>query len=558
MNLPATKFDFHKYHDDLLFVPLGGSNEVGMNLNLYHYQGKWLMVDCGIGFAGEYLPGVEVIVPDISFIIERKKDLLGLVITHAHEDHLGAVPYLWRDLECPIYATPFTAAFLQNKIGEMGPGKKPAINEIDVGGKVTLGPFAMELVELTHSIPEMQAVAITTPKGVIMHTGDWKFDETPMIGPASNYNLLEKYGDGKVLAMVCDSTNVFVEGESGSEGEVRKHLIEAIHACKNRVVVTTFASNLARVATIIEAADAAGRHIVLAGRSLHRVIEAARETGYVKKDIEFLSDKEAMNLPKGDVLILCTGCQGEPRAALTRIARGDHPAIRLSPGDTVIFSSRKIPGNEQRINWITNKLIEKKVEVVTEKDYYIHVSGHPAREEMKRMYKMVRPHIAVPTHGEPRHLHEHAKLAKSLGVEETVEAFNGAVVWLEPGEASVIGKVHAGYIAIDGTSLIPTDGEVIRTRRKLRDDGAVFVTVVLGKNNSLMHPIQLSAPGLLDPTEDAEFIEEAESHVTDAVEGLKARSGDEQVKEAVRLSVRKFFKREIDKKPVIEVQVARV
>lgn len=551
-------FDFNKFRDDLLFVPLGGSNEVGMNLNLYTINGKWLMVDCGIGFAGEFLPGVEVMVPDISFIAERKDDLLGLIITHAHEDHLGAVPYLWRELECPIYATPFTAAFLKNKINDMGPGKKPVITEIDVGGKVELGPFAIELVELTHSIPEMQAVAITTPKGVVMHTGDWKFDENPLVGPVSNYDMLKKYGDGKVLAMVCDSTNVFVEGESGSEGEVKKHLTEAIASCTNRVLVTTFASNLARVATIIEAAQAAGRHISLAGRSLHRVVEAAKESGYLKHDVEFVSDREVMNLPKGDVLIIATGCQGESRAALTRIARGDHPAIRLTPGDTVIFSSRKIPGNEQRINWINNKLIEKKIEVITEKDYFIHVSGHPAREEMKRMYAMVRPKIAVPTHGETRHLHEHAKLAKSLGVPETVEAFNGAIVWLEPGEASVIGKVHAGYIGIDGTSLIPTDGEVIRTRRKLRDDGAVFASIVLGKNGGLMHPVQLVAPGLLDMKEDDELLEECEAIVTDAVEGLKPRSGDEQVRDVVRTAIRKFFKREIDKKPVIEVQVARV
>lgn len=551
-------FDFHKHRDDLLFVPLGGSNEIGMNLNLYTIHGKWLMVDCGIGFAGDYLPGVEVIVPDISFIAERRKDLLGLVITHAHEDHLGAVPYLWRELECPIYATPFTAAFLKNKLSEMGPGKRPQIIEMEPGGTVDIGPFALELVELTHSIPEMQAVAISTSKGVVMHTGDWKFDEAPLIGPVSNYEALTKYGDGKVLAMVCDSTNVFVEGDSGSEGEVREHLARIIKECTQRVVVTTFASNLARVATIIQAAHDAGRMVALAGRSLHRVVEAAQQSGYLRDEIEFISDKEVMNLPKSDVLVICTGCQGEPRAALTRITRGDHPNIRLTPGDTVIFSSRKIPGNEMRINWINNKLIEKRIEVITDKDYFIHVSGHPAREELKRMYAMVRPHIAVPTHGEPRHLHEHAKLALSLGVQETVEAYNGAVVWLEAGEASVIGKVQAGYVAIDGLSLIPTDGEVIRTRRKLRDDGALFISVVLGKGGDLMHPVILSAPGVLDAKEDEELIEECIAEITDALERQKSRAGDEQVRETVRLCARKFFKREVDKKPVIEVQVARV
>jgi ribonuclease J len=551
-------FDFHKHRDDLLFVPLGGSNEIGMNLNLYTINGKWLMVDCGIGFASDYLPGIEVVVPDISFIAERRDDLLGLVITHAHEDHLGAVPYLWRELQCPIYATPFTAAFLKNKMLEMGPGKRPEVIEMEPGGSVDIGPFGLELIELTHSIPEMQAVAISTAKGVVMHTGDWKFDETPLIGPVSNYEALKKFGEGKVLAMVCDSTNVFVEGDSGSEGEVRDHLARLINECTQRVVVTTFASNLARVATIIEAAHDAGRVVALAGRSLHRVVEAAQQVGYLKENIEFISDKEVMNLPKSDVLVICTGCQGEPRAALTRIARGDHPAIRLTPGDTVIFSSRKIPGNEMRINWINNKLIEKHIEVITDKDYFIHVSGHPAREELKRMYAMVRPQIAVPTHGEPRHLHEHSRLARSLGVAETVEAYNGAVVWLEPGEASVIGKVQAGYIAIDGLSMIPTDGDVIRTRRKLRDDGAMFISVVLGKDGDLMHPVLLSAPGVLDIKEDEELIDECAACITDVLENLKPRVGDEQVREAVRLCVRKFFKREIDKKPVIEVQVARV
>lgn len=552
-------FDFSKHRDELLFVPLGGSNEIGMNLNLYTTHGKWLMVDCGIGFATDYLPGIEVVVPDISFIAERKKDLLGLVITHAHEDHLGAVPYLWRELECPIYATPFTASFLAHKMSEAGGGKKPKIIELAPGSKCELGPFALELVGLTHSIPEMQAVAITSPKGVVMHTGDWKFDHNPLIGPVSDYQTLKEYGDGKVLAMVCDSTNVFVEGEAGSEGEVREHLTELIGQCPQRVVVTTFASNLARVVTLIEAAKLAGRIVALAGRSLLRIVEAAKENGYLPADMEFATEREINNLPRKDLLVICTGCQGEPRAALTRIARGEHPNVRLQPGDTVIFSSRKIPGNEGRINWVINQLVQKRIEVITDKDYYIHVSGHPARDELKRMYELVRPRIAVPTHGEPRHLHEHAKLARSLGVAEAVEAHNGAVVWLEEGEASIIGTVPSGYIAVDGTSLIPTDGEIIRTRRKLRDDGVVFVSLAVDhKSSALKHPVQLSAPGVLDSKEDQDFIVECLADITDAVEDLKKGAGDNELKEAVRKTVRSFIKKEIDKKPVIEVQVLRV
>jgi len=550
-------FDFQKYRDDLLFVPLGGSNEIGMNLNLYAYKGKWIMVDCGIGFAGEYLPGIEIVVPDVSFIAEHKKNLLGLVLTHAHEDHLGAVPYVWREFECPIYATPFTAAFLARKLTEMGPGKKPKITEIASGGSLELGPFSIEMIELTHSIPEMQAVAITTDKGVIMHTGDWKFDAAPMVGPVSDYELLKKYGDGKVLAMVCDSTNVFEAGESGSEGEVRKNLVELIGQCPERVIVTTFASNLARLMSLIEAANEAGRVVGLAGRSLWRIVESAKESGYLGHNMEFIPETEIMNIPRKDILIIATGGQGEPRAALPRIAKGEHPNVRLSPGDTVIFSSRKIPGNETKINWMLNKLVERKVEVITGKNHHIHVSGHPARAELTRMYEMVRPQIAVPTHGEPRHLHEHAKLARSLGVKETVEAHNGAVVWLEPGEASVIGKVDSGYVAIDGTSLIPTDGEILRARRKLRDEGIVIVSFALDKKNHLASEVQLTAPGVLDPKEDDELLESWREEVTNALENGKTKGAD-QVRETVRSCLRKLIKNDLGKKPLIEVQVSRI
>ena len=551
-------FNFQKHKDELLFVPLGGSNEIGMNLNLYTIGGKWLMVDGGSGFAGDALPGVEIIVPDISFIMEHKENLLGLVITHAHEDHLGAVPYLWRDLECPIYTTPFTANFLKHKISEMGAGKKPEIHEIACGGSVDLSPFKIEFIDLTHSIPEMQALAITTEKGTILHTGDWKFDAAPMIGVTSDTDALKRCGDKGILAMVCDSTNVFEEGHSGSEGDVREHLVDLIKKCPKRVVVATFASNLARVATLIHAAHEAGRMVALAGRSLHRVVDAAKQTGYIPADMEFINEREIMNLPREDILIICTGGQGEPRAALARIARGDHPQIRLQPNDTVIFSSRKIPGNELKINGMQNRLVEKRVEVITDRNYFIHVSGHPAREELKQMYELVRPKIAVPTHGEPRHLHEHAKFAKSMGVKEAVEAFNGAVILLDEGAAGVVGKVHAGYIAIDGSSLIPTDGEVIRTRRKLRDDGAVFVSIALDKNSSLASPIQLVAPGLLDAKLDDMFITEAIAEVTQAVQSQKSKVTDEQIKETIRLCLRRIFRNEIDKKPVIEVLLARV
>lgn len=547
-----------QYRDKLLFVPLGGSNEIGMNLNLYHVDGKWLMVDLGIGFAGEYLPGVDVVVPDISFIVEHKQDLVGLVITHAHEDHLGAVPYLWRELGCPIYATPFTASLLKLKFAEMGPGAKPSINIMQPGAKWSLGKFDLEYIALTHSIPEMQAVAIRTPHGVVLHTGDWKFDPNPLLGPVSDEATLKRLGDEGVLAMVCDSTNVFVDGESGSEEPVRRHLTDLIREQENRVVVTTFASNVARLESIIKAGHETGRVIGLAGRSLWRMVQAAQESGYLTGDYEFVSDREIMNIPRRDMLLITTGCQGEQRAALTRIARGDHPTIRLSPGDTVIFASRRIPGNEARIGWVMNQLVRKRVEVITDREYYIHVSGHPAREELKHMYRLVRPKIAIPTHGEARHLHEHALLARSMGVKETVEASNGAVLELVEGDAAVVGQVKSGYQAIDGLSLIPTDGSIIRTRRKLRDDGCVFASVAVSRDGKLETAARVVAPGVIDAIEDEELMAECAAVIEEAVESAKPRAGDEQIAELIRLSLRKFFKHEIDKKPVIEVHVLRV
>lgn len=552
--------DFQKYRDRLLFVPLGGSNEIGMNLNLYATKGKWLMVDCGIGFAHEYLPGIEIVVPDAEFIAERKKDLLGLVLTHAHEDHIGAVPYIWREFECPLYATPFTAALLKLKFNEMGPGKKPVIHEVMPGANFELGPFKLEMVGITHSIPEMQGVVIRTEAATVMHTGDWKFDEHPLVGPASDYEKLTREGDAGVDAIVCDSTNVFVEGESGSEEGVRTELTKLIKSCKQRVVVTTFASNIARLETILLAAHQAGRVVALAGRSIHRMVEAAHEAGYLVKENEFVSDREIMNVPREDAMLICTGCQGEPRAALTRIAKGEHQSIRLSPGDAVIYAARTIPGNETRIHHVKNQLTRRGVEIFGDKHALVHVSGHPAREELKRMYQMVKPKIAIPTHGEARHLHEHAKLARSLGVKESVEAANGSVILVEPGNASVIGTVKSGYIAVDGHSLLPADSQVIRARRKLRDDGALFASVCVSQRAEVVSEVMISAPGVLDRNlpDDAELIAELAAEVRSAVEGAKPRASDDEIRERVYQALRRAISRELDKKPVMEIHVTRV
>jgi ribonuclease J len=551
-------FNLKEYDDELLFIPLGGSNEIGMNLNLYRYKGKYLMIDLGIGFADAYLPGVDIILPDIDFIVQHKKDLLGLVLTHAHEDHLGAVPYLWDELQCPVYATPFTHAVLKAKLAEEGLSNKIPVTEVQPGQKIALAPFEFEMIPLTHSIPEMQAIAVRTDKGVVMHTGDWKLDPDPLVGPVTDEATLKKYGDEGVLAMVCDSTNVFVEGESGSEAGVRESLIDIISKCKGRVVVTTFASNIARIETILRAGQKTGRNIALAGRSLRRVTTAAKESGYLQDVPPFLGEREINDVAKDDIIIICTGCQGEPMAALSKIARGEHPNIRLSPGDTVIFSSRKIPGNETRVAHVYNALTQRGIELITSSRHHVHVSGHPARGELTRMYNLVRPKIAIPTHGETRHIHEHAKLARSLNVPETVEAKNGSVILLAEGRALEIGIVPSGYIAVDGNSLIPTNSAILKTRRKIRDDGCVVVSIVLDKDNELLAPPRISGPGSMDANEDKDILAALCEEIEETIRRLKPKETTDKISDAIRKTMRQVFRNELGKKPVIDIHVIKV
>lgn len=549
-------FNFNAYNDDVLFVPLGGANEIGMNLNLYRYKGKWIMIDLGIGFAGHHLPGIEIVVPNIDAITPYKNDIVGLVLTHAHEDHLGAVASLWPELGCPIYATPFTAAVLKNKLAEEGLQGKAKITPVEAGKVYDIGPFGFEMVPVTHSIPEMHAVALRTDKGVIMHTGDWKLDDAPQVGVTTDEETLSKYGDEGVLAMVCDSTNVFVEGESGSELHVRAALTDIIKQCDERVVVTTFSSNIARLETIIYAAADAGRSVAIAGKSIWRMVHAAQDAGYLKNVPTFLTDVQGMELPRSKVLFICTGCQGESRAALSKIARGEHPAIRLSPQDTVIFSSRTIPGNEANIGYMVNKLITQGAEVMNDRTGFIHVSGHPARGELKRMYEWVRPKIAVPVHGEARHIHEHAKFARDLGVPIAIEPSNGVVINLTAEVPSIVGLVEWGYLALDGNTFIDSNSAVIRTRRKIRDDGFVIISVVMDKKGQLAGAPMISAPGCLDEKEDTELLNALRDEVKEAV-AKTARGGGKgrMLDESIRGAVRKLIRDELGKKPVLDVHV---
>jgi ribonuclease J len=553
-------FNLELHRDELLFVPLGGSSEIGMNLNLYHYKGKWLMIDFGIGFADSaYLPGVDVIVPNTDFLHRIKHDIVGLILTHAHEDHVGAAPYLWDELECPVYATPFTAAFLRSKLtaeGLKGKGKA-TIKEVSIGAQLQLGPFSVEMVGLTHSIPEMQAIAIGTEQGVVMHTGDWKFDPDPLVGAASDVSSLQRIGEQGVLAMVCDSTNVFVEGRSGSESTVRENLIKEISACDGRVFVTTFASNVARLETIFEAAGETGRSIVLAGRSLWRITDAAREAGYLTQ-YRFLADSEADDIPRDKQLILCTGCQGEPLAVLPKLVRGDHPNLRITPSDTVIFSARIIPGNEKRINYVQNNLIRMGVEVITDKGDTIHVSGHPAREELAEMYAHLRPQIAVPVHGEARHIHEHAKFARSLQVPVTLEPYNGAVLRLSGDRPQIVGEVESGYIAIDGGTMLDIDSSVLRMRRRMQEAGVISVALAVDGDYGLVAAPAIAAPGSLDPQDDADLIDIIREELERTMDGLGGKVTEEKAKQAVRTTVRRIFKREVGKKPIILVELLKV
>ncbi len=545
--------------DALHFLPLGGAGEIGMNLNLYACRGRWLMVDLGITFAGDSLPGIDVIMPDPAFIEERRDDLLAIVLTHAHEDHLGAVAYLWPRLRCPVYATPFAAAVLREKLRDEGLLSEVPLTEVALSGRLDLDPFALTFISLTHSIPEPNALLIETPYGRVMHTGDWKIDPDPLVGDPLDEAALRQAGEAGVLALVGDSTNATVEGESGSEADVRRTLAALIAEREHGLAVTLFASNVARLESVALAARDAGREPVLVGRSLQRYVRAARASGYLD-GVRLLTEDEGAPLHKSQVVYLCTGCQGEPRAAMARIAGDSHPRVSLGTGDTVIFSSKIIPGNERPIAALHNRLVRQGVEVITEKDAGVHVSGHPCRDELRQMYQWVRPQIAVPVHGEARHMQAHGALARALQVPEPVLVENGDLLRLAPGPATVIGRAPAGRLALDGGQIVATDHVSIGARRKLMHNGAVFVSVVVDRGGRTLIAPMVSGRGILDGDDDEAARDTLSAAVADAVDGLprkQARDGA-ALEEAARLAVRRAVKVSHGKRPVIDVQIARV
>ncbi|HVI92046.1 MAG TPA: ribonuclease J [Dongiaceae bacterium] len=551
---------FRPPHDQLWFLPLGGAGEIGMNLNLYGHAGKWLMVDLGITFGDEATPGIDVIMPDPTFITERVQDLVGIVLTHAHEDHIGAVPYLWSRLRCPLYATPFTASVLRRKLEEVDLQDEAEIIEIPMSGKFSLAPFEIELITLTHSIPEPNAVVVRTPLGPVLHTGDWKLDPEPLVGEATDEAALRKLGQDGVLAMICDSTNVFVEGTSGSEADVRDSLMEIVGRLRGRVAIGCFASNIARIGTIARVAAAHDRRVALIGRSLWRMVQAARENGYLTDIDDFVTEHDVGYFPANKILMICTGSQGEPRSALARIGRSEHPQVRLETGDTVIFSSRTIPGNEKSISQLQNDLSKLGVAIITDHDEDVHVSGHPARDELAEMYHWVRPRIAIPVHGEARHIKEHVALALLCQVPEALEAANGRLIRLAPGPAEILDHVPFGRLGLDGNALVPMDSDAVRHRHRLSANGVILVSVVLDKAGKLLTDPQVTLEGLLVDEALSQAVIGIAGAVRTAIEGLSRSQRDltEEVTEIIRLAARRWFNKTYDKKPITKVHLIRI
>jgi ribonuclease J len=552
--------------DELVFLPLGGLGEIGMNAALYGFgpetERQWILVDCGMGFGGEeQLPGIDVVYPDLRFIEEERHNLLGIFITHAHEDHIGALVEMWPRLRAPVYATRFAVGLLETRRLSEPNAPKVNLKEIAPGQRLKIGPFDIEYVPVAHSIPESNALAIRTPHGLVVHTGDWKIDNTPYLGSLTSEEAFRALGDEGILALVCDSTNVVREGESPSEADVARNLARLIKDAPHRVAITTFASNVGRMRSVAEAARECGREVIVVGRAMDRVVEVAKECGYLEGLPEFRSAESFGYMPRDKVVALLTGSQGEPRAALARIAQDEHPDIALSAGDRVIFSSRAIPGNEKAVGSIINSLIEQGIEIITDRTELVHVSGHPRRGELAQMYKWTRPRIAIPAHGEALHLAEHEKFARAQGVPEVVRAKNGTLVRLSPGKAEIIDNVPAGRLYKDGNIVIPSGERALPERRKLAFAGIVTVAIAINDRGDIAGDPVVDAMGLPEKNRDGrDMTDIVADAVADLLDGLsKAKRRDpEAVENAVHRAVRAAVNQEWGKKPACHVLVIEV
>ena len=550
--------------DEFLFCPLGGSGEIGMNMNLFAYgkpsEHKWIIVDIGVTFADDSLPGIDLIYPDPGFIVDRKENLLGIVLTHAHEDHIGAIAHLWPNLKCKIFATPFTALLIKEKFKEKNIDITKDLNIVDLNGTVKLDPFEIEYITLTHSILEPNGLRIKTPNGTILHTGDWKVDPNPLIGGKINSDRLKEIGNEGVLAMICDSTNVFSIGRSGSESDVRKSLYNIMSRLKKRIIVTSFASNVARMETIFYCAEKTGRQISLVGRSMHRIYKAARQCGYLKNVIKPIDSREAKNFPRQKIVYLCTGSQGEPMGAMMRISKSIHPDVVVEKGDAVIFSSKIIPGNEKKLYKLHNQLVKDGIEVISEDSEFVHVSGHPNRDDLKDMYNWVKPKCVIPVHGEHRHMIEHINFAKEMQVPFPIQVENGDIVKLSPGDKpEIYDKAPSGRLYLDGNVSVDEDSQSIKDRKNLSNNGYIEVTImVTPKGNIHQRPI-LTFRGL-PITQAEEFTHGLEEQIENTTKtySLNSKKQETNLIDALKIVCRKYSKEKTGKKPFTNINLVRI
>ena len=550
--------------EELIFCPLGGSGEIGMNMNLYAYgkedDQKWIIVDMGVTFADDTIPGVDLIMPDPGFIIDKKDDLLGIVLTHAHEDHIGAVAHIWPELKCKLYATPFTAALLTEKFKEKKIDISSFLKIVPLNSQIKLGAFEIDFVTLTHSILEPNGLSIKTPLGTILHTGDWKIDPNPLIGNKIDEEKLKKIGSSGVSAMICDSTNIFSPGRAGSESDVRDSLLRIMEVKTKRILVTSFASNVARMESIFYCAKKTGRSICLVGRSMHRIYKAARKCGYLKGLIEPLEPRDAKKVSKNKILYLATGSQGEPMGAMNRIVNGSHPDVFLEEGDCVIFSSKIIPGNEKKLYNLQNQIVKNNIEIISEENAFVHVSGHPNRDDLKDMYTWVKPRSIIPVHGEHRHMQEHVNFAKEMQIPKTLLIENGDIIKLLPGDApQIIDKAPSGRVYLDGSINVETDSQSIKDRKNLSINGYLEITLLVSNNGKIKKPI-ISFRGIPENQNNEPFIFDMEDEIFNICRTFSIESKNQQKNliETIKQNCRRIVREKTGKKPFTNINIARI
>jgi len=551
--------------EEFIFCPLGGSGEIGMNMNLFAYGNsdnrKWIIVDIGVTFADDSIPGIDLIYPDPGFIVDKKNDLLGLVLTHAHEDHIGAIAHIWPKLLCNIYATPFTSVLIQEKFKEKKIDIGNKLKIIKLNGNVELGPFKIDFVTLTHSILEPNGLCIETPSGTVLHTGDWKCDPNPLIGETINEKKLKQVGEKGVLAMICDSTNVFSPGRAGSEMDVRKSLLNIMEKIPKRIIVTSFASNVARMESVFYCAKKTGRQISLIGRSMHRIYKAAKQCGYLKNLIEPLNSKEAKKIAREKIVYLCTGSQGEPNGAMMRVANYIHPDVFIETGDTVVFSSKIIPGNEKKLSKLHNQLVKNGIEVISEDNAFVHVSGHPNREDLKEMYNWVKPRSVIPVHGEHRHMIEHINFAKEMQVPYPVQVENGDIVKLFPGEKpTIIDKAPVGRIFVDGNISVGEESQSIKDRKNLSHNGFLEITIIINNSGSLINKPIISFKGIPTNNGSSDFIIDLEDKIRSTCKTFSLKNSKQEYNliEVLKTNCRKTIKEKTGKRPYTNVNLVRI